>query len=511
MIWCGMTVLLLVLSAPASMLHARQAGPLPFTGSIYDASGALLPEASVSLTDGQQHERKTATDASGHFSIPSVPAGKYLLRVMLAGFAPLTQDVELAGAGDWARVVTLQVGEVQENIKVETGRAGAKPTAAPAGPPLKVGGNIRPPRKISSPNPVYPQSMKDAGIEGAVPLEAVIAGDGSVQTVRVLTAGVHPDLAIAAVDAVPAMEVRADAAERQARPHQDEGDDRVPLEGLRRVTSWPSSVRETLPAFRRGCRSRSAVRKWRRLSVTTTVGADGARDFGDVRVVDAAAGDVVARRGAQHRQPVGRRQVVHGHPSEHFLLQQRRGVRRCDAVLRRQPRRDREELEAAVPRRRGFGDALLGDRVEERLRGRALRPEVDEARPAARWCRGRRSRPAVPLVLDQRLDVDRRAAVGAAPWAARPAAVRPGRAAGPARRARAGCPSSSSVISSSEPGDSPARSRIAAGITTRPALSMVVRIPLRYHARWVGTVPKRGECAVTGHDAQLRLSDIIAA
>ncbi len=198
----GMSILLLVLAAPASMLHARQAGPLPFTGSIYDASGALLPQASVSLTDGQQLERKTATDASGHFSIPSVPAGKYLLRVMLAGFAPLAQDVELTGTGDWARVVTLQVGEVQEDILVESGRTGAKPTAAPAGPPLKVGGNIRPPRKISSPNPVYPQSMKDAGIEGAVPLEAVIAGDGSVQTVRVLTAGVHPDLAIAAVDAV---------------------------------------------------------------------------------------------------------------------------------------------------------------------------------------------------------------------------------------------------------------------------------------------------------------------
>jgi TonB family protein len=197
-----MTALLLVLAAPASMLHARQAGPLPFTGSIYDASGALLPQASVSLTDSQQHEQKTATDASGRFTIPSVPAGKYVLRVMLAGFAPLMQDVELAGAGDWARVVTLQVGEVQEDILVETARTGAKPTAAPAGPPLKVGGAIRPPRKISSPNPVYPQSMKDAGIEGAVPLEAVIAGDGSVQTVRVLTAGVHPDLAIAAMDAV---------------------------------------------------------------------------------------------------------------------------------------------------------------------------------------------------------------------------------------------------------------------------------------------------------------------
>jgi TonB family protein len=198
----AMTVLLLVLAAPASMLHARQAGPLPFTGSIYDASGALLPEASVSLTDSQQHEQKTATDASGRFTIPSVPAGKYVLRVMLAGFAPLMQDVELAGAGDWARVVTLQVGEVQESVKVETERTSAKRASEPGSASLKVGGNIRPPRKLIHVNPIYPQSMKDAGIEGAVPLEAVIAGDGSVQTVRVLTAGVHPDLAIAAVDAV---------------------------------------------------------------------------------------------------------------------------------------------------------------------------------------------------------------------------------------------------------------------------------------------------------------------
>jgi TonB family protein len=184
------------------MLHARQAGPLPFTGSIFDASGALLPEASVSLTDGHHHERKTTTDAAGHFEISSVPAGDYSLRVMLAGFAPLVEEIELTRAGDWTRVVTLQVGELQEHIQVETDRSSTKRVTAPAAPALKVGGNIRPPKKVSDTKPIYPQSMKETGIEGTVPLEAVIAGDGSVQTVRVLTSGVHPDLAIAAVDAV---------------------------------------------------------------------------------------------------------------------------------------------------------------------------------------------------------------------------------------------------------------------------------------------------------------------
>lgn len=196
-------VLLLLVAAPAAVLHARQAGPLPFTGSIYDASGALLPEVSVTLIDGRQQERTATTDAEGRFTIQAVPPGKYSLRVMRAGFAPLAQDVELTRTGDWSRVVTLQVGEVQEQVRVETERPATRPAAAPAGPiALKVGGHIQPPKKIKHTNPIYPQSMKDAGIEGTVPIEAVIAGDGSVQTVRVLTSEVHPDLAIAAVDAV---------------------------------------------------------------------------------------------------------------------------------------------------------------------------------------------------------------------------------------------------------------------------------------------------------------------
>jgi protein TonB len=44
--------------------------------------------------------------------------------------------------------------------------------------------------------------MRDAGREGVVPIEAIIGPDGAVTSVRVLTAQVHPDFAIAAADAV---------------------------------------------------------------------------------------------------------------------------------------------------------------------------------------------------------------------------------------------------------------------------------------------------------------------
>jgi protein TonB len=44
--------------------------------------------------------------------------------------------------------------------------------------------------------------MREAGLEGVVPLEAIIGRDGTVQSLRVVSAQVHPDFARAAIDAV---------------------------------------------------------------------------------------------------------------------------------------------------------------------------------------------------------------------------------------------------------------------------------------------------------------------
>ena len=67
---------------------------------------------------------------------------------------------------------------------------------------VDTGGIIRPPTKTLDARPVYPPSMRDAGLEGVVPIDAVIGTDGSVTSVRVVSAQVHPAFAIAAVDAV---------------------------------------------------------------------------------------------------------------------------------------------------------------------------------------------------------------------------------------------------------------------------------------------------------------------
>jgi TonB family protein len=121
----------------------------------------------------------------------------------LPGFKQLSQTLTLQAAADWTRAVTLQVGDLRETITVREQRRKTAGRAQPSGPaPVRVGGNIRPPTKVHHVSPAYPESMRDAGIEGTVPLEARIDRSGNVVSLRVLSAQVHPDLARAAMDAV---------------------------------------------------------------------------------------------------------------------------------------------------------------------------------------------------------------------------------------------------------------------------------------------------------------------
>ena len=190
------------LALPAAALRAVQGGPL--SGSIYDATGAVLPGVQVVLKDAGGTESTATTNASGRFQFPGVNAGSYLLTASLPGFKALRQDVELARASDWDRVITLQVGQVQETITISASRV-VETSPQPGGTPprpVRVGGNIRAPRKLVDVKPIYPTAMRAAGREGVVPIEALIGVDGAVTSVRVVSAQVHPDFAIAAADAV---------------------------------------------------------------------------------------------------------------------------------------------------------------------------------------------------------------------------------------------------------------------------------------------------------------------
>jgi len=196
--------LLLAVTLPTAAFRAAQNSPAALTGSVYDSTGGVLPGVALTLENGKEEKQQATTRADGRFDFPQIAPGKYVLSATLPGFRALKQEFELKSARDWDRAITMQVGEVQETISVRerrvTGPVGPSQPQMPK--PIRVGGNIKVPTKTLDVKPVYPKSMRDAGREGVVPIEALIGTDGSVTSVRVLTAQVHPDFAIAAVDAV---------------------------------------------------------------------------------------------------------------------------------------------------------------------------------------------------------------------------------------------------------------------------------------------------------------------
>jgi TonB family protein len=192
-------------SAPEAAVaaEAQDGQSRPLVGSIYDASGGVMPGVKVTLRDAQQSELTATTGANGRFQFPPVAPGTYALSAGLPGFRTLKQNLELRADGDWDRLITLQLGQVSEKVVVTAERVTAS-AQAPKAPTtrVRVGGNVRPPMKTMDMKPAYPDSMREAGREAVVSLDAVIGTDGSVTAVRVLSTDIHPDFAIAAAEAV---------------------------------------------------------------------------------------------------------------------------------------------------------------------------------------------------------------------------------------------------------------------------------------------------------------------
>ncbi len=200
----GLAFVLFALTLPLSGLGLyAQGGPSSVTGIVYDPSGGVLPAVEVALEDAQRVKFSAVTDASGRFEFGPLDPGEYRLETSLPGFRPVRLALTLAAGGRWNRAVTMNVGSLQETITVTARRPSpARQSAPAAGGPVRVGGNIKVPRKVFHANPVYPASLAQAGLEGTVPLEALIGVDGRVVSVRAVGADVHPEFFQAASEAV---------------------------------------------------------------------------------------------------------------------------------------------------------------------------------------------------------------------------------------------------------------------------------------------------------------------
>jgi len=197
-----MTLCLAILAALAAPA-AAQTGRV--YGSLTDPSGAVLPAVEVRAllrdTNGET-VRSVVTDSKGSYQMEGLTPGQWTITASLPGFETATrrQPVDTGDSLEWSPM--LELGSIQETITITTApveapvaREASRPVnVAPPPPPpapapagvIRVGGNIKPPRKLVHVAPIYPADAAAEGVGGVVILRAIIGVDGTVHDVTAL-------------------------------------------------------------------------------------------------------------------------------------------------------------------------------------------------------------------------------------------------------------------------------------------------------------------------------------
>ena len=89
-------------------------------GTVLDASGAVVPNASVEIHNAVSgYDRTITTDSKGNFSFPNVPFNPYHMTVTAAGFATHAQDVEVRSLVPANVQISLEVLGSSTTVSVE--------------------------------------------------------------------------------------------------------------------------------------------------------------------------------------------------------------------------------------------------------------------------------------------------------------------------------------------------------------------------------------------------------
>ncbi|HJT86900.1 MAG TPA: carboxypeptidase-like regulatory domain-containing protein, partial [Bryobacteraceae bacterium] len=89
-------------------------------GSVADESGAVIPNATITITDAQRGTtRVLTTNGAGEYLAPNLLAGQYSIRVSSPGFKTVDrQNIGLEVARDVRADFTLQAGDTQTTVTV---------------------------------------------------------------------------------------------------------------------------------------------------------------------------------------------------------------------------------------------------------------------------------------------------------------------------------------------------------------------------------------------------------
>src|SRR5713101_2881571 len=111
---------LIALIALGTGLVFAQGSTATIIGSVRDASGAVLPATVITVKHLETGLTRTdEADASGNFSIPSLPVGPYELTAEKMGFRrEVRRGIELVVGQEAVVNLSLQVGSLDQQITV---------------------------------------------------------------------------------------------------------------------------------------------------------------------------------------------------------------------------------------------------------------------------------------------------------------------------------------------------------------------------------------------------------
>ncbi len=145
------------------------------SGTVQDATGALVPQAMVTVTNiATNVPLVVATNERGDFTAPFLPAGQYNVRVEKEGFqVGLVQNITINAAANVRTDVTLQVGTALQTVEVRAVALALQTEDAKTSTtvtnklvdelPLVVSGNLRSPFDLAA---LTPQAKDVGGDQG---------------------------------------------------------------------------------------------------------------------------------------------------------------------------------------------------------------------------------------------------------------------------------------------------------------------------------------------------------
>src|ERR1700733_7162296 len=108
---------LLIALLPAVGFAQAPGGTLQ--GRVLDPSGAVIPQAQVTVTSSSGKSATAVSDGAGAYRVRGLAAGAYTVNANTAGFAPFSSSVTLAAGQTKTLNIAMQIETEKQQVQVE--------------------------------------------------------------------------------------------------------------------------------------------------------------------------------------------------------------------------------------------------------------------------------------------------------------------------------------------------------------------------------------------------------